>query len=266
MTIIATRLQAVRNRIATAAQAAGRPVGDIRLIAVSKTFSAADIAEAFAAGQATFAESYLQEAIPKIAALHRFQTTGHVAYDPHNAGMPEGDLRSSAGVASPKGPLLLPLEWHYIGPIQSNKTRPIAELFDWVHGVDRFKIAERLSTARPEGLRPLDICIQVNISGESSKSGVAPQEALSLARAVQGLPGIRLRGLMGIPEPRSDAGPVRASFRQLRELKEEIIAAGVAMDTLSMGMSDDLEAAIAEGATMVRVGRAIFGDRPAQPR
>jgi pyridoxal phosphate enzyme (YggS family) len=230
MTIIATRLQAVRNRIAAAAQAAGRPAGDIQLIAVSKTFPPADIAQAFAVGQTAFGESYLQEAIRKIAAL------------PDSA-----------------------YEWHYVGPIQSNKTKQIAELFDWAHGVDRFKVAERLSTARPEGSRPLDICIQVNVSGELSKSGVPPQEALSLARAVHGLPGIRLRGLMGIPEPDSNASLMRARFRQIRELREEIIAAGIAMDTLSMGMSDDLEAAIAEGATMVRVGRAIFGDRPAQP-
>ena len=230
MTIIATRLQAVRNRIAVAAQAAGRPVGDIQLIAVSKTFPPADIAEAFAAGQTAFGESYMQEATRKLAAL------------------PDAGYR-----------------WHYVGPIQSNKTRQIAELFDWVHGVDRFKIAERLSVARPEGSEPLDICIQVNISGEISKSGVPPQEALTLARAVQALPGIRLRGLMGIPEPSGNAGLMRARFRQIRELKDEILADGIALDTLSMGMSDDLEAAIAEGATLVRVGRAIFGDRPTAP-
>jgi pyridoxal phosphate enzyme (YggS family) len=246
MTIIATRLQAVRNRIAAAAQAAGRPAADIRLIAVSKTFPPADIAQALAVGQTTFGESYLQEAIPKIEALRRYEASGEVA--------------------SPEGLPLRPLEWHYIGPIQSNKTKQIAELFDWVHGVDRLKVAERLSTARPEGVLPLDICIQVNVSGELSKSGVPPQDALSLARAVHGLPGIRLRGLMGIPEPDANASLMRARFRQIRELREEIVAAGIAMDTLSMGMSDDLEAAIAEGATMVRVGRAIFGDRPAQPR
>jgi uncharacterized pyridoxal phosphate-containing UPF0001 family protein len=266
MTIIATRLQAVRNRIAAAAQAAGRPAADILLIAVSKTFPPAAIAEAFAVGQTTFGESYLQEAVPKIEALRRYEVDGHVAFDLHDAGMPEGDMRPSTGVASPEGPLLLPLEWHFIGPIQSNKTKQIAELFDWAHGIDRLKVAERLSTARPEGSRPLDICIQVNVSGELSKSGVPPQEALSLARAVHGLPGIRLRGLMGIPELDSNVSLMRARFRQIRELREEIIAAGIAMDTLSMGMSDDLEAAIAEGATMVRVGRAIFGDRPAQPR
>ena len=231
MTIIATRLQAVRNRIAAAAQAAGRPAGDIQLIAVSKTFPAADIAEAQQAGQIAFAENYVQEAVSKIATL--------------------------AGTR---------ISWHFIGPIQSNKTKQIAELFDWAHGIDRLKVAERLSTARPEGARPLDICIQVNISGELSKSGVPPQEALSLARAVHGLPGIRLRGLMGIPEPDSNASLMRARFRQIRELRDDIIAAGIAMDTLSMGMSDDLEAAIAEGATMVRVGRAIFGDRPSPPR
>jgi pyridoxal phosphate enzyme (YggS family) len=228
MTTIATRLQAVRSRIEAAAALAGRAPADIRLIAVSKTFSAAAIAEAHAAGQVAFGENYLQEAVAKILAL------------------PD-------------------LEWHFIGPIQSNKTRQIAEQFHWVHAVDRLKIAERLSIARPAGLPPLDICLQVNVSGEESKSGVQPDEVLALAQAASRLPGIRLRGLMAIPEPTPNTLLQRARFRQLRELKEDLIGHGVALDTLSMGMSDDLEAAIAEGATLVRVGRGIFGERPPHP-
>jgi PLP dependent protein len=226
MTTIAARLQAVRSRIKAAAESAGRSAGDIRLIAVSKTFPATAIREARVAGQVAFGESYLQEAIGKIAAL---------------------------------GP---ELEWHYIGPIQSNKTRQIAELFQWAHGVDRLKIAERLSSSRLAGLSPLDICIQVNISGEASKSGVRPDEVLALAQAISPLKGIRLRGLMAIPEPTPDTSLQRSRFRQIRELKDEIARCGIALDTLSMGMSDDLDAAIAEGATLVRVGRAIFGERP----
>jgi pyridoxal phosphate enzyme (YggS family) len=175
-------------------------------------------------------------------------------------------LRPSAGIASPQaGPLLRPLEWHFIGPIQSNKTRQIAEQFHWVHTVDRLKIAERLSIARPAYLPPLEICLQVNVSGETSKSGVQADEVLALAQAASRLPGIRLRGLMAIPEPTPNTGLQRARFRQMRELKEELVSHGIALDTLSMGMSDDLETAIAEGATLVRVGRAIFGQRPPYP-
>lgn len=226
MTTIAARLQAVRSRIAAAAESAGRPLEDIRLIAVSKTFAGTAIQEARAAGQIAFGESYLQEAMAKIPAL---------------------------------GP---DFEWHHIAPIQSNKTRHVAELFHWAHGVDRLKIAERLSSSRPPGRPPLDICIQVNISGEASKSGVAPQEVLALARAISPLQGVRLRGLMAIPEATPDVRLLRARFRQIRELKDELVRQGIKLDTLSMGMSDDLEAAIAEGATLVRVGRAIFGERP----
>jgi PLP dependent protein len=207
--------------------AAGRSPAEIRLIAVSKTFPPAAIAEAHTAGQVAFGENYLQEAVAKMATL--------------------SDLR---------------LEWHFIGPIQSNKTRQIAELFHWVHSVDRLKIAERLSSSRPAMLPPLQICIQVNVSGEESKSGVQPDEVLSLAKAVSPLTGVRLRGLMAIPEPTPDIGLQRSRFRLLRQLRDEIVSRGVALDTLSMGMSDDLEAAIAEGATLVRVGRAIFGERP----
>jgi pyridoxal phosphate enzyme (YggS family) len=227
MTTIAVRLQAVLSRIAGAAVEAGRSPDEIRLIAVSKTFATDAIAQANAARLTAFGESYLQEATAKIAAL------------------------SALG-----------LEWHYVGPVQSNKTRQIAELFQWVHGVDRLKIAERLSSSRPASLPPLQICIQVNISGEASKAGVRPDDAFALARAVSALPGIRLRGLMAIPEPTPDIALQRARFRQVRELKEAITNHGIALDTLSMGMSDDLEAAVAEGATLVRVGRAIFGERP----
>jgi PLP dependent protein len=230
MTTIAARVQAVRSRIDAAAITAGRSPADIRLIAVSKTFPPAAIAEAYAAGQVAFGENYLQEAVGKIATL--------------------SDLR---------------LEWHYIGPIQSNKTRQIAEQFHWVHGVDRLKIAERLSSSRPASLPPLEICIQVNVSGEESKSGVRPDEVLALATAVSPLTGIRLRGLMAIPEPTPDIVLQRSRFRQIRELKDEIFSRGIALDTLSMGMSDDLEAAIAEGTTLVRVGRAIFGERLPRP-
>jgi len=230
MTTIAARLQAVRSRIDAAARTAGRSPGGVRLVAVSKTFAPAAVAEAHAAGQTAFGENYLQEAAGKIAAL------------------------SALG-----------LEWHHIGPIQSNKTRQIAELFHWVHGVDRLKIAERLSHSRPAGLPLLEICIQVNVSGESSKSGVRPDEVLALAQAASSLAGIRLRGLMAIPEPTPDTGLQRSRFRQIRELKEEIVRRGIGLDTLSMGMSDDLEAAIAEGATLVRVGRAIFGERLPPP-
>ena len=295
MTTIATRLQAVRSRIEAAAAAAGRSPADIRLIAVSKTFPAAAIAEARAAGQVAFGESYVQEAVAKIAALPSLEW--HVADGQRGDEQREGGVRPSAGVrqrdvdgareavelahgsassvarpeaprsgaSSPRGPLLLPLEWHFIGPIQSNKTRQIAENFHWVHAVDRLKIAERLSIARTADLPLLEICLQVNVSGEESKSGVPPDDVLALAQAASRLPGIRLRGLMTIPEPTPNTGLQRARFRQLRKLKEDLVSHGIALDTLSMGMSDDLEAAIAEGATLVRVGRAIFGERPPHP-
>ncbi|OGA38845.1 MAG: YggS family pyridoxal phosphate enzyme [Betaproteobacteria bacterium RIFCSPLOWO2_12_FULL_62_13] len=226
MTTIAANMQAVRDRIACAAQGAGRPPSSIALIAVSKTWPAEYIAAAHACGQRAFAESYAQEAMEKMKPLAH-----------------------------------LPLEWHFIGPLQSNKTRPIAEHFHWVHSVEREKIAARLNEARPERLPPLNVCIQVNVSGEASKSGVAPGQEPVLARAIAALPRLRLRGLMAIPEPTRDAGLQRRRFALLRELKDGLVAAGFAVDTLSMGMSDDLEAAILEGATMVRVGTAIFGER-----
>ena len=226
MTTISTNLQAVRARIAAAAQLAGRAVEDIRLLAVSKTFPPERIREAALAGQIAFGENYLQESLGKIAAL--------------------ADLG---------------LEWHFIGPLQSNKTRPVAEHFAWVHGIERLKIAERLSAARGAARSPLQVCIQVNVSGEASKSGVSPGETAALAHAVAGLPNLRLRGLMAIPEPTDDMPLARQRFAMLRELREVLNKAGMALDTLSMGMSHDLEAAILEGATIVRVGTAIFGER-----
>jgi len=226
MDTIEKRLQAVKSRIAAAAAAAGRDPRDIVLVAVTKTFPAADVRAAHAAGQADFGESYAQEAVEKQAAL--------------------ADL---------------PVTWHFIGPLQSNKTRAVAEHFAWVHSVDRLKIAERLSAQRPAGLPPLQVCLQVNVSGESTKSGVAPGEVASLARAVARLPRLQLRGLMAIPEPTDDLRLQRARFDALRALRDDLARDGLALDTLSMGMSDDLEAAIAAGSTMVRVGTAIFGAR-----
>jgi pyridoxal phosphate enzyme (YggS family) len=226
MTTIAVRLQAVHDRIARAAQAAGRLVDDIALIAVTKTVPAGRIAEAYRCGQCAFGENYVQESLAKIAALRD-----------------------------------LALEWHYIGPIQSNKTRAIAGHFQWVHSIDRVKIAERLAAARPAGMPPLDVCIQINVSGESTKGGVSPGEELILARAIAALPQLRLRGLMAIPEPTDDVSLQRSRYATVRHARDGLVAAGFPLDTLSMGMSDDLEAAIAEGATAVRVGTAIFGAR-----
>jgi PLP dependent protein len=218
----------VLARIAAAARSAGRDPADVTLLAVSKTFPAASVLELAACGQRSFGENYLQEAIEKIEACGR-------------------------------------LEWHFIGPIQSNKTRPIAEHFDWVHSVDRDKVARRLSEQRPETLPPLQVCVQVNVSGESSKSGCEPEAAADLAHAVAALPGLRLRGLMAIPEPTDDPRIQRERFGRLRRLLESIRSSGLSVDTLSMGMSDDLEMAIAEGSTIVRVGTALFGRRTGSP-
>ncbi len=226
MTAIVSNLQAIRLAIAQSAQAAQRDPASIMLLAVSKTFPAAAVREAYAAGQQAFGENYVQEALDKIAALRD-----------------------------------LPLEWHFIGPIQSNKTRVIAENFAWVHGVDRLKIAQRLSEQRPPELPALNICLQVNVSGEESKSGIAPAEVAELARAVSQLPRLKLRGLMAIPAPADDESAQRAPFAQLRQLAQAISAQGIALDTLSMGMSHDYGAAIHEGATIIRVGTAIFGKR-----
>jgi len=219
-------MQAVRGRIERAARVSGRPASEITLLAVSKTVPASYIEEARRAGQTAFGESYVQEAVKKITVL------------------------GSNG-----------LDWHFIGPIQSNKTRAIAEHFQWVHTIDRDKVAARLSAARPRELPPLNVCIQVNVSGEASKSGVTPGGERALAEAISVLPGLRLRGLMAIPEPTDDASLQRRRYAQLRGLRDDLAKAGYPLDTLSMGMSDDLEAAIAEGATIVRVGTAIFGRR-----
>jgi hypothetical protein len=220
------RLRAVQARIAHAVAEAGRDAAAVRLLAVSKTFDAAAVRELAACGQLEFGENYLQEALEKQTAL--------------------ADL---------------PLMWHFIGPIQSNKTRAIAEHFSWVHSVDRLKIAERLSAQRPAGLPPLQVCIEVNVSGEASKGGVAAAELPALADAMAVLPNLQLRGLMAIPAPTPEMASQRAAFRWVREAFDALIARGHTLDTLSMGMSADLEAAILEGATIVRVGTALFGER-----
>ncbi|MEJ6021017.1 YggS family pyridoxal phosphate-dependent enzyme [Ramlibacter sp. PS4R-6] len=227
MTTIADNLQRVRERVSTACAGAQRRVEDVTLLAVAKTFGPEAVREAFAAGQRAFGENYIQEAVEKAALL--------------------ADL---------------PIEWHCIGPIQSNKTRLVAAHFAWAQTVDRLKIAQRLSEQRPEGLPPLQVCIQVNIDGGPSKSGVPPQEALALAREVAQLPRLKLRGLMTIPEPAADFAAQKAVHARARALFDELRGAGLALDTLSMGMTADLEAAIAAGSTMVRVGTAIFGARP----
>ncbi len=231
MTTIANNLSAVRARIAAACAAAGRDPAGVRLLAVSKTFGPGAVQEAVAAGQQAFGENYLQEATAKITTL---------------AGLPG----------------LEALEWHCIGPIQSNKTKLAAEHFAWVQSVDRLKIAERLSDQRPAHLPPLNICLQVDIDGGANKSGLPPEEVEALARAVAALPRLRLRGLMTIPEPASDFAGQKAVHDRARVLFDRLVAAGLPLDTLSMGMSADLEAAIAGGSTMVRVGTAVFGGRP----
>ena len=228
MTSIAANIHQVRDRLAAACATAKRAVADVTLLAVSKTCPADAVRQAHAVGQREFGENYVQEALDKISAL--------------------ADLRAT-------------LVWHLIGPLQSNKTRAVAEAFDWVHSVDRLKIAQRLSEQRPAGLPPLNICLQVNVSGEASKSGVSPDELPALAEAVAGLPRLRLRGLMSIPEPAEGLAAQRAPHQQLRALMSALQARGLALDTLSMGMSADLEAAVLEGSTVVRVGTAIFGAR-----
>ena len=227
MTTIRNNLQRVHERIAAACAGAQRPVTEVTLLAVSKTFGPEAVREAFSAGQTAFGENYIQEAVEKIALL--------------------GDL---------------PLQWHCIGPIQSNKTRLVATHFHWAHTVDRLKIAQRLSEQRPEGLAPLQVCIQVNIDGGATKAGVNPGEVPSLAQEVAQLPGIRLRGLMTIPEPAADFAAQKAVHLRAKALFDDLREAGLAVDTLSMGMTADLEAAVAAGSTMVRVGTAIFGGRP----
>ncbi|MEE1921728.1 YggS family pyridoxal phosphate-dependent enzyme [Pseudomonas sp. 148P] len=223
MSTIADNLSILATRIQAAATAAGRDPASIQLLAVSKTKPADAVREAFAAGVRDVGENYLQEALGKQAELTD-----------------------------------LPLTWHFIGPIQSNKTRAIAEHFDWVHSVDRLKIAQRLSEQRPDHLPPLNLCLQVNVSGEDSKSGCTPEELPALAQAIAALPKLRLRGLMAIPEPTDDRAAQDAAFARVRELQDSL---GLGLDTLSMGMSHDLESAIAQGATWVRIGTALFGAR-----
>ena len=226
MTTIAANLQAIKQRIATACAIAGRAPDEVTLLAVSKTWPAERLIEAARSGQRAFGENYLQEAEVKITALGR-----------------------------------LKLEWHFIGPLQNNKSRAVAEKFDWLHTLDRLKLAERLSTQRPTSLPPLQTCIQVNVSGEQSKSGCAPEDVATLAQAVAKLPGLKLRGLMAIPESSENSELLSSRFAMLRQLRDQLNNDGFALDTLSMGMSHDLEAAILEGATIVRVGTAIFGER-----
>lgn len=228
MGTIKSAIQAVTERIRQATLAAGRQPGEVQLLAVSKTFPADCVRQAYAAGQLAFGENYVQESIDKIAQL--------------------ADL---------------PLQWHFIGPLQSNKTRPVAEHFHWVHGIERLKIAERLSAQRPATLPPLQVCIQVNVSGEDSKSGCAFAEVPALAAAIAQLPNLRLRGLMCIPEPSDDRARLQAQFAALRDCLQQLQQQGYRLDTLSMGMSADLELAIAAGSTMVRIGTAIFGARHA---
>ncbi len=226
MTTIEINLRAVRDRMALACQAAGRDLNEVALLAVSKTFGPDAVLAAYAAGQTAFGENYIQEAVEKITVLRH-----------------------------------LPLQWHCIGPIQSNKTRLVAEHFDWVHTVDRLKVAQRLSEQRPAHLAPLQVCIQVNVDGGASKSGVHPGEALALAQQVAALPGLRLRGVMSIPEPAPDFDTACDLFMPVRAVFDALNAQGLNLDTLSMGMSADMEAAIQSGSTLVRVGSAIFGGR-----
>lgn len=228
MTMIGDNLQQVRTRIVTACTAVRREPASVHLLAVTKTFPPDAVREAHVAGQRAFGENYIQEGVAKIEAL--------------------ADLRAT-------------IEWHCIGPLQSNKTRLVAEHFDWVHSVDRLKIAQRLSEQRPAHLPPLQICLQVNVDGGANKSGVTPEEAVALAQAVAALPHLTLRGLMAIPEPAPDFAAQRELFLRATAVFEQIRDSGIALDTLSLGMSADLEAAVAAGSTMVRVGTAIFGGR-----
>ncbi len=228
MDTIDQNLEQIRQRIRAAEQHFGRPAGSVSLLAVSKTRPTQDVLAAYHAGQRLFGESYVQEALEKIEALKEYS-----------------------------------LEWHFIGPVQSNKTKHLATHFDWVHSVDRFKIAQRLNDQRPGNLTPLNICLQINVSGEASKAGAQPEAVPELARAIAELPRLRLRGLMAIPARHTEFATQRQPFHRLRVLQAQLIDAGLPLDTLSMGMTNDLEAAIAEGSTLVRVGAGIFGPRAA---
>jgi pyridoxal phosphate enzyme (YggS family) len=227
---ITSNLQEVWHAVKAATEQAGRDPSSVSILAVSKTFGPEAVIEAAGGGQVAFGENYLQEALDKQQAIQTLRPD-------------------------------LALEWHFIGPIQSNKTRPIAEHFAWAHAVDREKIARRLSEQRPPDLPPLNICLQVNVSGEASKSGISPEDLPALAKVVATLPNLRLRGLMGIPEPAEDFESQRKPFELMRSLQQQLAATGIITDTLSMGMSADMVAAIAEGATIVRIGTAIFGKR-----
>lgn len=234
MSALQNNLNVIKERIHQAALACGRSAQDIKLLAVSKTFPADDVRDAYSYGQTCFGENYVQEGVAKVLALN--------------------DLRDK-------------LEWHFIGPIQSNKSKDVAENFDWVHSIDRIKIAQRLNDQRPAHLPPLEVCVQVNISGEASKSGIQPDELLDICQKISTMPRLHLRGLMSIPEPTDDVQAQRKSHQQLRELLKRLQQSTdldhqkVQLDTLSMGMSSDIEAAITEGSTMLRVGTAIFGKR-----
>ena len=221
------RLKSIINHIRMSEEKFARPANSVQLLAVSKVHPANEIRKANAAGQTSFGENYLQEALEKIGKL--------------------SDLN---------------LDWHFIGAIQSNKTRPIAENFSWAHGISSIKVARRLGEQRPTNLPPLNICLQINISGENTKSGITPDATMAIAKEIITLPGIKLRGLMAIPEHVTDFEQQRIPFKKLRQLKEQLNRNGIDMDTLSMGMSGDMEAAIAEGATIVRIGTDIFGERP----
>lgn len=227
---ITSNLQEVWHAVKAATEQAGRDPSSVSILAVSKTFGPEAVIEAAGGGQVAFGENYVQEALDKQQAIQTLRPD-------------------------------LALEWHFIGPIQSNKTRPIAEHFAWAHAVDREKIARRLSEQRPPDLPPLNICLQVNVSGEASKSGISPEDLPALAKVVATLPNLRLRGLMAIPEPAEDFESQRKPFALMRSLQQQLAATGIMTDTLSMGMSADMVAAIAEGATIVRIGTAIFGKR-----
>lgn len=262
MTMIADNLQRIHDRIAQACGKAGRSPDSVALLAVSKTFGADAVAQAHAAGQTAFGENYIQEAVEKITALGAWAAKRSAPSKEEPAQQRTGptDVREQSAL-QPRLLAHTQLQWHCIGPIQSNKTRLVAEHFDWVQTIDRLKIAQRLSEQRPAHLEPLQVCIQVNVDGGPTKSGVAPDQALALAQAVAALPRLCVRGLMCIPEPAPDFVAACAVFARARALFDQMNLAGMGLDTLSMGMSADLEAAVASGSTMVRVGSAIFGAR-----
>jgi len=234
MTTIEDNLHRIRARLQQACDVAGRSIDEVTLLAVSKTFGVDAVCQAYAAGQRAFGENYVQEGVEKVEQVRALGACPDIV-------------------------------WHCIGPLQSNKTRLVAEQFDWVQSIDRLKIAQRLHEQRPAHLPPLQVCIQVNVDGGANKSGVAPGDALGLARAVAALPGLRLRGLMAIPEPAPDFESQRALFLLAKAVFDDLRANGLDLDTLSLGMSDDLEAAVAAGSTMVRIGRAVFGHRERKP-